>query len=315
MTATPEIHYRAWGDGAPVLALHGLGLESSSFTGLAYGVVERGCTMIAADLPGFGLTPLPDGPLTPTALARPVVELARTLDSKPLVMGMSLGGRVALEAALMEPELFRGVVMLAPPLPRREHRFLLQPLRLLNPGIAERLPVHRAWPQMKRLADRMEDNLTGDVAHDWNLRASKRAIYYASCPATRRALISATRELLLAPAFGPEGLWQRLDALSIPAAFVWGDKDKLVAPKYVGEVAQAVPGAFQLRVPCAGHFSNGPHFRCMEAAALDAIALVEGEVGRQRPSRKVRNRVAPCVVDDSGVPHGADASRSLAPAV
>ena len=108
MTAPDGIHHQAWGEGPPVLALHGLGLESSSFTGLARGINELGLQMLAADLPGFGLTPAPETPLSPAVLAQPVLELAARLDSKPLVMGMSLGARVALEAALLEPDLFRG---------------------------------------------------------------------------------------------------------------------------------------------------------------------------------------------------------------
>ena len=98
MTTPVEIHYEEWGEGPPVLALHGLGLESSSFTGLARGVTDLGLQMMAADLPGFGRTPLPGTQLTPAVLAGPVLELAARLDTKPLVMGMSLGARVALEA-------------------------------------------------------------------------------------------------------------------------------------------------------------------------------------------------------------------------
>ena len=45
-------------------------------------------------------------------------------------MGMSLGARVALEAALRAPELFRGVVMMGPPLPMRTNRWALVGARL-----------------------------------------------------------------------------------------------------------------------------------------------------------------------------------------
>jgi len=102
-----NLHYQEWGEGPPVVALHGLGLESSSFTGLAEGVAALGLRMLAADLPGFGKTPAPEvAALTPAILAEPVLDLARRLDRKPLVMGMSLGARVALEAALLAPDLF-----------------------------------------------------------------------------------------------------------------------------------------------------------------------------------------------------------------
>jgi pimeloyl-ACP methyl ester carboxylesterase len=298
MKTTVDIHYQEWGKGPPVLALHGLGLESSSFTGLAQGVVDLGLRMLAADLPGFGQTPAPDAPLSPPVLAQSVIDLARRLESPPLVMGMSLGARVALEAALREPGLFRGVVMMAPPLPRRENRWALVFARLLSPKIAERIPVEKAWPRLKKLADRLEDELEGgEDEHNWSARASKRAIYYMSCPATRWAFVSAARELALDPAFGPEGVWTRLEHLKIPAAFVWGDKDKVIPMENVTHVAESLPLAFQIHVPCAGHHDNGPHFRCFEQGAIEAVRLVEAATrksGRPAFEREQPRRTA-CV--------------------
>jgi pimeloyl-ACP methyl ester carboxylesterase len=294
MTASVEIHYQEWGEGPPVLALHGLGLESSSFTGLAQGVTDLGLRMLAADLPGFGKTPAPDRALTPAVLAEPVLELASRLETKPLVMGMSLGARVALEAALTAPELFRGVVLMAVPLPRQEYRWVFPFARLLSPEIAMHLPVERAWPLLKWLADRLEDGLEGGAEHDWFLRASRRTIYYISCPATRWSFVSAARELALDPADGPESVWERLGQLSIPAAFVWGDQDQFVWPKGAPLAAERAPHAHPIHVPCAGHFDNGPHFRCLEQGALEGVKLVEAAAQRTKGSR--RRREAPRTV-------------------
>jgi pimeloyl-ACP methyl ester carboxylesterase len=298
MTESVEIQYQEWGEGPPVLALHGLGLESSSFTGLARGVTDLGLRMLAADLPGFGKTPAPDRGLTPAVLAESVLDLARRLETKPLVMGMSLGARVALEAALTEPDLFRGLVLMSVPLPRRESRWMFPFARLLSPEIAMRVPVDWAWPGLKWLADRLEDGLEGGAEHDWFLRASRRTIYYISCPATRWAFVSAARELALDPAEGPESVWERLESLSLPTAFVWGDQDQFIWTKGVPLAAERVPHAFQIHVPCAGHFDNGPHFRCLEEGALEGIRRVESAARSARRSRRRREapRTAACRV-------------------
>lgn len=317
MATAPELHFREWGEGPPVLALHGLGLESSSFTGLGDEVVRRGYRMLAVDLPGFGLSPAPGRGLSPPVMAGPVIELARGLDTPPIVSGMSLGGRVALEAALLAPEVFRGVVMIAPPLPFRTQRWMLPAARLLSPEIAQRIPVDLAWPCLKRLADGLEEGLTGDAQHDWVLRASRRAIYYVSCPATRWALVSATRELALDPAYGSEGLWTRLPELSLPAAFVWGDKDKFVSLDNVPLLEEILPRAFQFRVPCAGHYNNGRHFRCLQTAAADAIERVDGVAQGARRAATTRSRtrlVACCARDDGPEPGGTTSSADLPPA-
>lgn len=299
MEPIEEIHRQHWGDGPPILALHGLGLESTAFTGLASYIIDHGFELIAADLPGFGLSPSPDGPLTPAALTEPVLEYAAQLDTKPLVMGFSLGARIALEAALVAPELFRGAVMVVPPLPWRHHRPLLHAARLISPSLAQRVPVERFWPQLKQVADRLESSRTGDDVHDWAARVGNRMIYYVSCPATRRAFFSAARELALDPAYGPDGLWTQLGELALPSAFVWADKDRFVGTANAPIVAETVPGSYEVHVPCAGHFKNGPHFRCMEAGIVDALLMVDERSRRRRWQAPARDRLhtTACLVD------------------
>jgi pimeloyl-ACP methyl ester carboxylesterase len=157
----------------------------------------------------------------------------------------------------------------------------MQGARLLSPELFERMPIEKAWPWLKKLADRLEGELEGDAQHDWFLRASRRTIYYISCPATRWAFVSAARELALDPAFGPKGVWTRLDQLKIPAAFIWGDQDQLIRMKDVPRVEKKLPHAHQIHVPCAGHFDNGPHFLCLERAAVEGVRLVESDAKRR----------------------------------
>lgn len=266
------LHAQSWGEGRPLIALHGLGLESTCFAGLGERLARHGIRTLSADLPGFGKTPAPQGPLTLRSLAEPVIDFAAELDDPPLLLGMSLGGRVALEAALCAPDVFRGVVAVAPALPRRYPRWALRGTWLLNPGLAERIPFEILWPLLKRLAAMSESD--PDVAEDWLARAGKRAIYYMACPATRAAFVGAIRAMATDPARGPESVWKRLPSLVPPAAFVWGSRDRMVSPKLEHAVASRLPGALQLRVPCAGHYFNGPHFRChLDAMARAALCI------------------------------------------
>ncbi|GAF94635.1 unnamed protein product, partial [marine sediment metagenome] len=139
---------------------------------------------------------------------------------KPVVIGISLGGRVALEAALMAPETFHSVIAIAPYLPWRSYRMFLQCARLLRPSAAAWMPLERIWPQLRWLAETMET--IPYVRDDELAQSAARFVYYVACPATRASFLNAARELALDPAFGEKGLWTRLPALSIPAAFVWG---------------------------------------------------------------------------------------------
>jgi pimeloyl-ACP methyl ester carboxylesterase len=289
------LHYETWGEGDPVIALHPLALESSAFAGVAQVLGRQGLRTLAVDLPGFGRTPAPEGPLTAARLAEPVLELARSLEQPPLLIGMSMGGRVALEAALLEPSAFCGVVPVVPYLPWRRWRGGMRLMERVDPDWAERLPLEKVWPLLKRLAEVIEHR--PELEHDWLARASVRVIYYSSCPATRVSFLSAVREMALDPAFGPHGLWTRLPGLSLPATFVWAGRDALIPSRHAGDVARVFPAANQLEVPCAGHFVSRGHFRCMchgIALAVRRTLAVEGDGGTGIPARSARS-LAPCL--------------------
>ncbi len=304
------VYKRQWGRGRPVIALHPLGLESSGFAGFGKVLAERGIRTVALDLPGFGKAPAPPGAeLTPALLAEPVIACARAMRQKPAVIGISLGGRVALEAALTAPDAFHSVMPIAPYMPWRNYRFLLQGARLIRPGAAAWIPLERIWPQLRWLAETMEK--TPYLRDDELAQSAARFVYYAACPATRESFFNAARELALDPAFGEHGLWTRLPSLAIPAAFVWGERDSFVSSQLSDSVRQSLPAATQVLVPCASHWLNGPHHRCI---ADSVVRLLEGPLRpagvRQRRAVDVTD-AAPCIVKASAGESGAGAPAAL----
>jgi pimeloyl-ACP methyl ester carboxylesterase len=300
-----KMHTREWGRGRPVIALHALGLDSSGFEGFGRALASRGMRTIAADLPGFGKTPAPDAPLRPAVLAAPVIELARELEMPPVVLGLSLGGRVALEAALSAPEAFSAVIAIAPALPWRRFRFLLQGARLLDDRLAAWMPLERIWPLLQWLSRALES--MPYLRDDEIAQAGMRLVYYFACAATRASFLSAARELTLDPAFGEDGLWTRLPALAVPAAFVWGDRDQLISSGLAQPVAEACPQARQHLLPCVGHWLNGPHHVCLTdsvAALIDELlvnARVAAGVQRARAGTYATSR---CLVSNPSLPGG-----------
>jgi pimeloyl-ACP methyl ester carboxylesterase len=289
----PEVHTQEWGSGDPVIALHPLALESTAFAGLGEDLGREGLRTIAVDLPGFGASEAPPVSLTPAVLAAPVIELARSLETPPLVVGMSMGGRVALEIALSAPDAIRGAVLVAPYLPWRNYRWAMGAARALDPNWADYMPLEKMWPVLKRLAVFLDE--LPAFEHDWIARASARFIYYGSCPATRHAFLSAARELALDPAFGPDGLWTRLAELTMPTTFVWGGRDGLIPSTHCDDVSDAQPKADQVEVDCAAHFVSGPHFRCMRRATrLAVLRTLEAERSGSTRGLRILSR---CVSD------------------
>jgi pimeloyl-ACP methyl ester carboxylesterase len=111
-----ELAHTRLGDGPrPLALLHGFLGAGRNLTTLARGLAAgaRGYSVHLFDLPGHGQSP----PLPPDAnlgtLAREVVGTVRRLDGSPwTVVGHSLGGRVALEMALLEPTMVTHMTLL-----------------------------------------------------------------------------------------------------------------------------------------------------------------------------------------------------------
>lgn len=271
------LHRREWGSGQPVIAMHPLGLESSAFEGFGMVLARHGMRTIAIDLPGFGRTPMLEGRLTSAAMAAPVIELARSLPVPPVVLGISMGGRVALEAALTAPDAFRGVIAIAPYLPWLRHRFVLDRAWVIEPRIADWMPFEHLWPVLRWLARALET--LPYLRDDEVAQAGARLVYYMSCPATRTSFIAAAREMALEQPYGEHGLWTRLADIAVPAAFIWGARDQLVSLRFSRAVARAVPHVPQFLLPCLGHWVNGPHHRCLAETIAELVTgMLEGAV-------------------------------------
>jgi len=114
--AGARIHYLDKGSGPAVVILHGLGGQMGNFT---YALLERltdEFRIILMDRPGSGYSrraPGATGRLTEQASI--VAEFIRKLGlERPLLVGHSLGGAIALGVALDHPEVISGLALIAP---------------------------------------------------------------------------------------------------------------------------------------------------------------------------------------------------------
>lgn len=114
-----SLHYRSYGKGpTPILAFHGFGRTGEDFRVFEQALGDR-CTLYAFDLPFHGGSPSPaeraDQPYKPAELGAYFSAFAdRFAAERFVLMGYSLGGRVALSLLETMPERIAHAVLIAP---------------------------------------------------------------------------------------------------------------------------------------------------------------------------------------------------------
>jgi pimeloyl-ACP methyl ester carboxylesterase len=240
------------GQGREVLLIHGLGATKASFYDTAAALSQDGYRVHALDLPGFGSSSKPaTGPYTARWFADTVVDLMdQLMIDRAHIVGSSMGGRVALEVALREPERVGALALLCPAVAfvKRGYHPIV---RLARPELAflphkfRRAMVSSTFHGLFHDTDAL-DPYVSDVVIDEFQRL------YAS-PSARFAFLSAARNIYLDKPFGKHGFYSRLADLERPALFVWGSHDTLIPPGFKRHVAEWLPRAEQIVLDGCGH--------------------------------------------------------------
>jgi pimeloyl-ACP methyl ester carboxylesterase len=116
-TSFGKVHVSFWGEenGTPVVMTHGMAAWGGLWKLTAEALAARGYRVVALDQAPFGFSDSQNPDFSRSAEAKRLLEAVKSLGiEKPLLVGHSYGGGVALEAALLAPELFRGMVLVCP---------------------------------------------------------------------------------------------------------------------------------------------------------------------------------------------------------
>ncbi len=159
-----------------VIWLHGWARRGQDFTAAARELAERGIASLAIDLPGFGASPAP----TRAGGARYYADLVApaVLDAGDglVLVGHSLGGRVAAVLAAEHPERFCEVILVGAPLLRAapgkspwRYRLVraLARRRLLSPARLEAARQRFGSPDYRAASGVLRDVLVTMVAESY----------------------------------------------------------------------------------------------------------------------------------------------------
>ena len=235
------IYSEVAGEG-PALALVHEGICDSRMWDEQWERYAAAFRVLRLDLRGFGQTPLEPGPF---AHARDVIEtLERHGFGSTALIGVSLGGRVALEVALARPELVSALVLVAPGLPGHAWSDALRAQWAKEEAAFEGGDLDAAaevsvqtWVDgPRRRPDQVDPALRARVAE------MQRRAYDL-----QRDAAEDDEELLV------EGLLERLGDVSVPTLVLVGQEDQPDMHAIAERLEREIPGARRATIPGTAH--------------------------------------------------------------
>lgn len=255
------------GSGAPLLMIHGLGGNISSWDSVAADLAKTN-EAVAVDLPGHGASPVLPGASTFRGIADAVADFIRAERLEGVAaVGMSLGGRVVLEMA--RRGLVGATIALAPGgfWNDMERRYLKASLltsgRLLR-AMGSALPFVLSYRAGRMALLAQISAKPGQISREMAL--------------TELASFAATPtfdDLVRDLADGP--LQEGTESTPGPVAIVWGRKDRLLLPRQARQAVETFPKARLHWVEDAGHYISWD-------APEETLRLIRQETPQADPS-------------------------------
>jgi 3-oxoadipate enol-lactonase/4-carboxymuconolactone decarboxylase len=228
-----------------VLLLHSLGTNLHALDPQAAALARAGYRVIRPDLRGHGLSDAPPGPYTMESLARDALALLDHFGVRRAhFCGVSIGGRIAMEAAALAPDRVSSLILC---------------------DTALEFPPPDAWQQrMDAVAQGGMAAVADAVMERWvldqSLPSSKglRRMLLRTDPAGYAGCAAALRDARGAGLLG---------RIACPATVVVGEKDVATPPSAAQAIRDAIPGSELVTIADAAHV---PTFEC-EAAVTGAV--------------------------------------------
>src|SRR5215213_7730277 len=259
------IRYLAAGEGPPVVLLHGAGDNALDWRWVmpALAASHR---VYAPDLPGSPDSARPAADYSPAFFERFVTAFVNALDiGRATFVGNSLGGLIALQLALSEPERAGALVLVDSAGLGRAVNPAFTSVNV--PGLGEaaiplwRTPAgayQRAWARAMLLFAH-----PGRVPRGWLTEQCR----LAQSPGYLQAHLTALRAQVR-PWGQHEVLVDRLPLLKMPTLIVWGARDRVFPKSQARDAVSRLREGSLALIPDCGHM---PHLECPDRflAALD----------------------------------------------
>ncbi len=242
VNGSPAIGYDEAGEGPPVVFLHGIGGNRSSWTDQQVAVADM-CTTIAWDARGYGASDDYEGPLNFSDFSR---DLARLLDARDIakahLVGLSMGARILMDffprynervATLTLCDCFFSYETALSPEKQKEFIELRQ-----NPLKEGKSPADLAPVLIKSL-----------VGPNCSQQA-KDKLYHSLVEIHVESYLKTIEATVTYDASGS------LADFDVPVQLIFGEHDKLTPPSIGDTMMEKIPNARMAVIEDAGHLSN-----------------------------------------------------------
>jgi pimeloyl-ACP methyl ester carboxylesterase len=235
-----KIHYVEEGKGPAVVFAHGFCMDHTMYAA-QFEDLPDAYRCVAWDMRGHGRSECPPGPWTMQDLVVDLVAFIEGVNARPChLVGMSIGGMIAVRLAMQREDLVRSLVLIdtsadaEPPEVAEVYRGFQETI-VENDGLPEEL-ARGTLPIFYGPKFSQEHPEVLDIHVDREL----------DMPTT--ALVQGLDALL-----GRDRVVERLGEIRVPALVIHGEADQAIPIARAEELASGVPGAELIRVPDAGH--------------------------------------------------------------
>ena len=248
-----RIHYVEQGSGPETLLLiHGLGGASANYSYAMLGDLARDYRVVAIDRPGSGYSQR--AKRASAALAVQADVLAGVIDAlqlgKPMLVGHSLGGAVALATALRHPEKVRGLALIAPltHMPGSGPSAVFAALTIRQAWLRQLFAWTLMVPLSMRRREQVLDVVFGPepVPADFPIRGG------GALGLRPSHFIASSRDLVALEEVLPQ-LEQSYPALQLPVRILYGRDDRILDPQEQGQAMADRFPAVELELVPGGH--------------------------------------------------------------
>jgi len=262
-----KLAYEEGGTGQPVVLLHE-GIADRRMWNREFPLLARGHRVVRYDLRGFGGS-------TPAASTYSAVsDLHALLDhlhlERPLIVGPSMGGRIALDLALAHPGRAGGLLLVAPGYSGMDYAHVpggkatFERDERLSKAAADAWTAGNLEEATEHLRQLWASALTGSALDLFRtmVRENAKEVF------EDRSAQHDTRSG--APAAG------RLGEVRVPTLILVGDRDNPAMPPLADYLGRGIPNAEVEVVPGADHLLNLSRPDAFDAALARAVFRVRG---------------------------------------